>query len=86
MLWARPMEQLYKGHRIEVFVWPDGDGWLPSLFIYYSKGLINMLETFAVPGTFKTHDEALKAGFAEAQKWIDRGKAVFLFFLVNFVT
>jgi hypothetical protein len=68
------MERFYKGHRIEVSVWPDGDGWLLSLFIYYSKGSINMLETFAVPGTFKTYDEALEAGFAVAQKWIDRDK------------
>ena len=79
------MERLYKGHRIEVLVWPDGDGWLLSLFIYYSEGPMNMLVTFAVPGTFKKYGEAVEAGFAAAQKWIDRGKAAFLILLVNFV-
>ena len=66
------MEQFYKDHRIEVLVWSDRDGWLPSLFIYYNKGIVNLLETFAVPGTFKTYDEAVEAGFTEAKKWIDR--------------
>jgi len=79
------MEQFYKGHRIEVSVLPDGDGWFLSLFIYYSKGHLNMLETFAVPGMFKTYNEVLEASFAAAKKWIDRGKAAFLILLVNFV-
>ena len=68
------MVQFYKGNRIEVSVLPDGDGWFPTLFIYYRKGSINILETFAVPGTFKTYDEAIKAAFTAAQKWIDRDK------------
>ena len=69
------MERFYKGHRIEFSLWPDGAGWFVSLFIYYSKGTLNMLETFAVPGTFKTYDEAIEVGFATAQKWIDRDNA-----------
>jgi hypothetical protein len=68
------MEQFYKGHRIEVSVWLDGDGWFASLFIYYSKGRQNILETFAMPDTFKTYDGAIEAGFAAAQKWIDGRK------------
>ena len=56
------MEQLYKGHRIEVSVWLDGDGWCASLFIYYSEGPQNILVTFAVPDTFKTYDGAIEAG------------------------
>jgi hypothetical protein len=68
------MEQFYKDHRIEVSVWPDGDGRFVSLFIYYSKGPLNILETFPVPGTFKTDDEAIEAAFAAAQRWIDGGK------------
>lgn len=65
------MGQFYKGHRIEISVWPDGDSWLLSLFIYYSKGSINILETFPKPGTFKTCGEATNAAFAAGQKWID---------------
>jgi hypothetical protein len=34
----------------------------------------NVLVTFAVPDTFKTYDEALKAGLATAQRWIDEDK------------
>jgi hypothetical protein len=67
------MEQFYKGHRIEVSVWLDGDGWFASLFIFYSKGTQNILETFAMHDTFKTYDGAIEAGFAAAQKWIDGG-------------
>jgi hypothetical protein len=68
------MEQSYKGHRIEVSVWRDGDGWFASLFIYYSEALHNILVTFAMPDTFKTYDGAIEAGLAAAQKWIDGGK------------
>jgi hypothetical protein len=66
------MEQVYKGYRIEVSVWLDGDGWLANLFIYYSKGPQNILVTFAMPDTFKTYDGALEASLAAAQKWIDQ--------------
>ena len=65
------MEQFYKGHRIEVSVWLDGDGWFGSLFIYYSKGTQYILKTFAMPDRFKTYDGAIEAGLAAAQKWID---------------
>jgi hypothetical protein len=68
------MEQFYKGHRIEVSVGLDGDSWLASLFIYYSKGPLNILETFAMPDTFKTYDGVIEAGLAAAQKWIDKRK------------
>jgi hypothetical protein len=68
------MEQFYKGNRIEVSVWLDGDSWLASLFIYYSKGSLNILETFAMPDTFKTYHGAIEAGLAAAQKWIDKRK------------
>jgi hypothetical protein len=49
---AGEMEQFYKGNRIEVSVWLDGDSWCASLFIYYSKGSLNILETFDMPDTF----------------------------------
>ena len=72
MQWsAGEMEQFYKGHRIEVSVLVDGDGWCTSLFIYYSKGPQNILVTFAMPDTFKTYHGAIEAGLAAAQKWID---------------
>jgi hypothetical protein len=68
------MQQLYKGHRIEFAISPDGDGWLSSLFIYYSRGPQNILVTFAMPGTFKTYDGAIEESLAAAQKWIDEHK------------
>jgi hypothetical protein len=68
------MEQSYKGYRIEVSVWLDGDGWLASLFIYYSRGSQNILVTFAMPGSFKTYDRAREESLAAAQKWIDEHK------------
>ena len=75
MQWGgRKMEQFYKGHRIEVSVSLDGDGWLASLFIYYSKGFQNILVTFAMPDTFKTYDRAIEESLAAAQKWIDEHK------------
>ena len=73
MRWAGwKMEQFYKGYRIEVSVWLDGDGWFASLFIYYSKGPQNILVTFAMPATFKTYDGAIEESLAAAQKWIDQ--------------
>ena len=49
----------------------DGDWWLASLFIYYSKGPQNNLVTFTMPDTFKTYDGAIQESLAAAQKWID---------------
>jgi hypothetical protein len=68
---AGEMEQFYKGHRIEVSVLVDGDGWCTSVFIYYSKGPQNIFVTFAMPETFNSYDGAIEAGLAVAQKWID---------------
>ena len=68
------MEHLYKGHRIEISVWLDGDDWIANLDIHYSEGLQNTLVTFAVPDTFKTYDEAIEVGLAAAQRWIDENK------------
>ena len=66
------MEQFYKGHRIEFAISPDGDGWLASVFIYYSKGLQNILVTFAMPDTFKTYAGAIEESLTAAQKWINQ--------------
>lgn len=65
------MEYFYKDHRVEISVGLDGDGWVVSLFIYYSDNLQNLLVTFPMDQTFKTYDAAMKAGLAAAQKWID---------------
>ena len=66
------MEQFYKGYRIEVSGGLDGNGWVASIFIYYSKGPQNILVTFAMPGTFKTYDGSIHESLAAAQKWIDQ--------------
>jgi hypothetical protein len=66
------MDQFYKGHRIEFAISPDGDEWVSSLFIYYSKGPQNILVTFAMPETFKNYDRAIEKSLAAAQKWIDQ--------------
>lgn len=65
------MEHFYRGYRIEVSVWLDGDEWFASSYIYYSKGLQNRLVSFAVPASSKTYDGAIEAGLAVARKWID---------------
>ena len=50
------MEYFYKDHRVEISVGLDGDGWVVSLFIYYSDNLQNLLVTFPMDQTFKTYD------------------------------
>ena len=65
------MEQFYKGHRIEISTWLDGDGWCASVFIYYTEGPRNILVTFPVPDTFNTYDGAMEASLAAAHKWIE---------------
>jgi hypothetical protein len=71
----------YKGHRIEVSVWLDGDGWFASLFIYYSKGPQNRLVTFAVNDTFRTYDgdghEVLNGRLALINPLLSRREAIF---------
>jgi hypothetical protein len=69
------MEHFYKDHRIDVLVWVGGDGWFVSLYIYYQLETANTLVTFSLRGKFTTYDEALKAGLAAAQRWIDGDQA-----------
>jgi hypothetical protein len=66
------MEKFYKNHRIEISGWLDNDGWFISVFIYnhYKEGA-NILVTFPLNENFATYSEAIVAGFAAAQKWID---------------
>jgi hypothetical protein len=65
------MEKSYKNHRIELSVGFDRDAWMVSLFIYYTENLQSILVTFPTNQKFKTYDDAMKAGLAAAQKWID---------------
>jgi hypothetical protein len=68
------MEQFYKGYRIEVSVWLDGDGWFVSLFIYYHEQATNILVTFSLNDKFTTYGGAVEAALVAAQKWIDGSK------------
>jgi hypothetical protein len=65
------VEQFYKGHRIEVLAWRDGDTWFTSSYIYFSEGSRNILVTFPINQEFKVYDGAMEAGLAAAKKWID---------------
>ena len=68
------MEYFYKDHRIEVSVWLSSDGWSVSVYVYYQVERTNTLVTFALKDKFTTYDEALTAGLATAQRWIDEDK------------
>jgi hypothetical protein len=65
------MEHFYKNRRIEVSVWLGDDGWFVSLYIYYQIERTNTLVTFSLKDSFTAYDEAVKAGLAAAQRWID---------------
>jgi hypothetical protein len=68
------MEHFYKDHRIEISVLLGGDGWFVSLYVYYQIERTNTLVTFSLKESFTTYDEAVKAGFEAAQRWIDQDK------------
>lgn len=68
------MEQFYKGHHIEVTVSLDADAWFASLYVYYQVEHRNILVTFSLKERFTTYDDAVKAGLAAAQRWIDEDK------------
>jgi hypothetical protein len=65
---------LYKDHRIELSLWLVGDGWLVSLYVYYQVERTNTLVTFSLKEKFTTYDEAVKAGFEAARRWINEDK------------
>lgn len=71
------MKRFYKGHRIKVSVWQEGDYWFARSYIHYQQEPQNELVTFTVRYPFKIYDEAIEAGLAAAQKWIDKGKPPF---------
>jgi hypothetical protein len=67
------MEKFYKNHRIEISGWLDNDGWFISVSIHhqYIEGA-NIFVTFPLNQNFETYGEGAVAGFAAAQKWIDK--------------
>jgi hypothetical protein len=67
------MEKFYKNHRIEISGWLDNDGWFISVSIYHQhKEGANILVTFPLSEPFAIYGEAVVAGFAAAQKLIDK--------------
>jgi hypothetical protein len=68
------MDQVYKGHNIQVSAWSDPSGWKPSVVVTYSEGGKNLLRNITIDQVFPTCDEAEQAGFAYVCKWIDDGK------------
>jgi len=65
------MEQLYKGHRIELLVGLGSAGWDVSLRVFFQKGLAQTLEIFAMNKQFETYDAAIEAGITAARNRID---------------
>jgi len=65
------MEKFYRDHRIQVSTSLDGDRWFVSLFIYYHEEATNILVTFSLNESFTNYNEAVEAGLAAAQNWID---------------
>ena len=68
------MDQVYKGHNIQVSAWPDLTGWKPSAIVTYSEGGKHILKNITMDRIFPTCDEAEQAGLAYVCKWIDDGK------------
>src|SRR5215471_19341433 len=65
------MEQLYKGHRIELLVGLGSAGWDVSLRVFFQKGLAQTLEIFAMNKQLETYDAAIEAGITAARNRID---------------
>ena len=65
------MEQLYKGHRIEVLAGLDGTCWEVSLRVFFQKGAARTLEMFAMNKQFETYAAAIEAGITAARNRID---------------
>ena len=68
------MDQVYKGHNIQVSAWSNLSGWKPSVVVTYSEGGKNLLRNITIDQIFSTSEEAEQAGFAYVRKWIDDGK------------
>jgi hypothetical protein len=65
------MEQLYKGHRVEVLTVLDGSDWNVSLRIFCQEGAAHTLVIFGISKQFTRYDWATEAGIIAAKNWID---------------
>ena len=65
------MEQLYKGHRIEVLTGLDGSDWNVSLRIFCQEGAAHTLVIFGISKQFARYDWAMEAGIIAAKNCID---------------
>ena len=68
------MDQVYKGHKIQVSAWPDLTGWKPSAIVTYSEGGKHILKNVMIDQIFPTCVEAEQACLDYVCKWIDDGK------------
>ena len=68
------MDQVYKGHKIQVSAWVAAGGWKPSAVVTYSEGGKNMLKNITIDQIFPTCGQAEQAGLDYVCKWIDDGK------------
>ena len=65
------MEQLYKGHRIQVWAGLNGANWITNLQIFSQKGATHTFMIFAMNTHFATYDQAIEAGIVVARNWVD---------------
>ena len=65
------MEELYKGHHVQVLAGLDGGSWITCLRVFSQKGATHTLLMFAMNQQFATYDAAIEAGFTAARNWVD---------------
>jgi hypothetical protein len=65
------MEQLYKGHRIEVLAGLEDANWRVSLRIFGQEGATRTLVIFTMNKQFARYGGAAEAGIIAAKNWVD---------------
>lgn len=65
------MEQLYKGHHVQVLAGLDGANWITCLRVFSQKGATHTLLMFAMNQQFATYDAVIQAGFTAGRNWVD---------------
>ena len=65
------MEELYKGHHVQVLAGLDGGSWITCLRVFSQKGATHTFLMFAMNQQFATYDAAIEAGFTAARNWVD---------------
>jgi hypothetical protein len=71
------MDQIYKGHNIQVSAWRYPSGWKPSIDVTYLQGDKDTLKNITMDQIFPTYGDAEQAGRAYVCQWIDDGKLEF---------